>query len=191
MKRFDGAAQAEGSDSSASYFSNGLLSKIIHSDQSLARPTEQVLRRRWVNRMILAEIGFVFGVALLQFFPVIEDSSAAATTQPGATVTITAPTPTAEPSPEPTHISSVISATTIAELPQPTLVPVQEAVVPVALPDTGRDGVGAAGLYAAPLLCIGGGLALWFLASTRPVDDTDSAASFPDAPPADDEGLVT
>lgn len=185
MKRFDSPAPTEGAESTASYFSHGLLAKTIHSDQSLARPTEQVQRRRWVNRMILAEIGFVLGVALLQFFPVIEDSSAATGTQPTPTVTISAPTATAEPSPEPTQSSSVISATTIAALPQPALTPVPAAVVPAALPDTGRDDAGAAQLYAGPLLCIGGGLALWALAGARSAADRDPVASS-----ADDEGLV-
>lgn len=183
MKRFDTSVPTGGTDSAPSYFSNGLLAKTIHSDQSLARPTEQVLRRRWVNRMILAEIGFVLGVALLQFFPVLEDSSAATSVQPTPTVTIAAPTATAEPGPEPTQSSGVISATTIAALPQPAITPVQSAVIPAALPDTGRDDAGP--LYAAPLLCIGGGLALWMLAGAKPAADLDSAASS-----ADDEGYV-
>ncbi|HEY0737860.1 MAG TPA: hypothetical protein VGD69_23275 [Herpetosiphonaceae bacterium] len=185
MKRFDTPAQPEGAESTASYFSHGLLAKIIHSDQSLARPTEQVLRRRWVNRMILAEVGFVLGVVLLQFFPVIEDSSAATSPQPTPTITITAPTATIEPSPEATQSSDVLSATTIAALPQPAVTPIPAVVVPAALPDTGRDGVGAGLVYAAPLLCIGGGLTLWLLAGARSTHDLDSAASS-----ADGEGPV-
>jgi hypothetical protein len=186
MKRFDQPTHAEGADSGASYFSHGLLSKVIPSDHSLARPTEQMRRRRWVNRMILAEIGFVLAVALLQFFPVIEDSSAAVTTtQPTPTATIAAPTATTEPSPEVTHTSDVIAATTIAALPLPSLTAVPAAVIPAALPDTGRDGVSAVPLYAVPLLCIGGGLALWLLAAPRSTSDVYGSFT---TRSADDEG---
>ncbi|MBV9792006.1 MAG: hypothetical protein JOZ51_27725 [Chloroflexi bacterium] len=185
MKRFDQPAHAEGADSGSSYFSHGLLAKVLPSDQSLARPTEHVRRRRWINRMILAEIGFVLGVALLQFFPVIDDSSAATTTtQP--TATVAAPTATAEPSPEATQTSDVITATIVAELPQPSLTALPAAVIPVALPDTGGDGAIAAPLYAAPLLCIGGGLALWLLAGSRSAGDVHGASA---AGRADDEGI--
>lgn len=186
MKRFDQPAHAEGADG-ASYFSHGLLAKVLPSDQSLARPTEHVRRRRWINRMILAEIGFVLGVALLQFFPVIDDSSAATTTTPPTpTATVAAPTATAEPSPEATQTSDVISATIVAALPQPSLTAIPAAVIPVALPDTGRDGVIAAPLYVAPLLCFGGGLALWLLAGAR-----SAGAAHGGAAPgrADDEGI--
>lgn len=187
MKRFDSSPHAAGADSSASYFRHGLLAKSIQSDQSLARPTEQVVRRRWVNRMILSEIGFVLGVALLQLFPVIEDSSAAAIPQPR--VTIPAVTATAVPSPKPTQISDVIAATTIAALPQPTLEPLHDSiVVPVALPDTGRDDASSVGLYAVPLLCIGSALVLWSLAAPRSTHDTAVVAA--EAPARDAEGIV-
>ena len=165
MKRFDNFVQPEDADGAGSYFSHGLLSKIIHSDQGLTRPTEQVLRRRWVNRMILAEIGFVLAVVLLQFFPVIEDSAAATTTQSSPTATIAVPTATAESSPAATQTSDVISATTIADhLPQPSLTSVPAAVIPAALPDTGRDGEIIVSLYAFSLVCIGGGLMVLLLA---------------------------
>jgi hypothetical protein len=184
MKRFDQPAHSEAADGGASYFSHSLLAKVIPSDQSLARPTEQVRRRRWVNRMILAEIGFVLAVALLQFFPVIEDSSAAATTtQPTPTATIAAPTATAEPSPEATQTSDVLTATIVAALPPPAITAIPAAVIPASLPDTGRDRASAAPLYAVPLLCIGGGLALWLLASPRSVDDAHGLSRC-----ADDEG---
>jgi hypothetical protein len=178
MKQLDmsGASQSEGSDSSISYFSNGLLSKIIHSDQRLARPTEHVLRRRWLNRMVLAEIGFVIGVILLQFFPVIEDSSAkTAAPAPLPSITATATTP----SPVPTDAAMIIATATVEPV-TPVLASSQPvAVIPVALPDTGADASIDPRLYAVPLLCLGG-LALWLLSAPGSTHTAQVAAALSD-----------
>jgi hypothetical protein len=190
MKSFDisSPSQPEGSEKEASYFSNGLLSKIIHSDQNLARPTEHVLRRRWVNRMILAEVGFVLGVALLQFFPVIEPVSSAATITPTAIVVTATATATAAPSPTPIETAAVIVATASAELPPASITPQPAGSLPVALPDTGSDAWLDQQLYPVPLLCIGGGLVVWLMARARSAHDPQADASLPDGH-SDDEGL--
>ncbi|HEX6288762.1 MAG TPA: type VI secretion protein IcmF/TssM N-terminal domain-containing protein [Herpetosiphonaceae bacterium] len=179
------AARPAESHSPASYFSHGLLSKIIPSDRHLARPTDQVLRRRWLNRMILAELGFVVGVVLLQFFPVIETS---ATTQPAPTATVAAATVTAIASPVATESAMIVAPTASAE--PTTLTPAQpSAPVPVALPDTGSAAALDTGFYAAPLLCLGVGLVVWLLAGTRSAHDS-SDASLPANLRRDDEGFV-
>lgn len=164
------AAQPNDSDSQLSYFSHSLLSKIIYSDQQLARPTEQVLRQRWVKRMFLAEIAFVIGVLLLQLFPVIEAPSAtpAAVAAPQTTVAVTLPVPqttmTTTATPGATRIPT---STAMPATASPTLLPsapgLSSTILPAALPNTGTDSRVRLPLAVGPFLCIGSGLLLWLI----------------------------
>jgi cytoskeletal protein RodZ len=166
MKRFDNSAsQLDESDAQASYFSNGLLAKIIHNDQSLARPTEQVQRRRWIERMVLAEIAFVIGVVLLQFFPTITATSADAAVAPTPTATTLIAAATSEPEPAPSQSAAIIVATTTAAQPRPSSEPTAApTTLPAALPNTGAAAALTPSLLFGALLCIGGGLLLWLIA---------------------------
>lgn len=187
------AAQPNASDSQPGYFSNGLLSKIIASDQQLARPTQDVLRRRWIKRMFLAEVAFVIGVLLLQLFPVIEaSSSAAAVTPPAATAETIAPTATPASSATPIQTAVIVAAVATVELPQPTLVSTQaSALLPAALPNTGQDSYHHVLLFVGSLLCIGGGLVLWRFAGVRRVDTSQIDSSLLFEPCSEDQGSGT
>ena len=163
MKQFDpiSAAQPTDSDNRGSYFSHGLVSKIITNDQHLAQPTEQVLRRRWITRMILAEFAFVLGVLLLQWFPAVEASTSAAIASP--TVTSTA-TPTIIPTPTVTDVATSATAAPaqVASSTQPTM------IVPLALPNTGTERSSTLARLAGPLFAIAVGGVLRLIGVLQP-----------------------
>lgn len=189
MKNFEmmGASQPADSDTQPSYFSNGLLSKIIHNDQQVVRPTEHILRRRWVKRMILAEFAFVLGVLLLQLFPVIEAPSliaAETSSSPEPQITASA-TPTLSPA-TPTPVVAV--ATAVVGDTQSSQASAQPAVVPVALPNTAQDAQLYARIATASLLCIGAGLVLWLVAGITRSPTPSAASSRRCTHCADDQG---